>query len=249
MKTYLLQLIIIVAISGSALQAQPTVGLLKYEPGQQNGYVLFAPMSSTSTFLISKEGRKVKSWQSAYKPGKSAYLLPDGSLLRSGNFGNKYFRSPGNGGIIERFDWDGKLTWNYQLSDSIQCQHHDIRPLPNGNILAVVCEVKSREQAIRVGRLPERTDKIVYSEKIVEIKPEGKSGKIVWEWKVWDHLVQENDPSLTNYGKVSEHPELVHVNFINPASGDEIDWLHINSVAYNPELDQIIVSSYNFNEI
>lgn len=247
MKTYLLLLLMLGL--GTALHAQPTVGLLNYEQGQQNGYVLFAPMASTSTYLIDKEGRKVRSWQSAYKPGKAAYLLPDGSLLRSGNFGNTFFRTPGNGGIIEKFDWDGKLVWSYQISDAKQSQHHDIRPLPNGNFLAVVCEYIPREEAIQAGRLPERTDHHVISEKIVEIKPEGKSAKIVWEWRVWDHLVQEADRTKPHFAAVADHPELIHVNFINPASGDEIDWLHVNSVAYNPELDQIIVSSYNFNEI
>jgi len=249
MKTYLIYSILLILAISPSLTAQQTVGLLNYESGQQNGYILFAPMASTNTYLINKEGRKVKSWQSNYKPGKSAYLLPDGSLLRSGNYGNQYSRTPGNGGIIEKYNWDGALTWSYKISDSLQCQHHDIKPLPNGNILAVVCEFKTREQAITAGRLPERTDVQVISEKIVEIKPEGKSGRIVWEWKVWDHLVQEQDPTKPNYARVADHPELIHLNFINPASGDEVDWLHVNSVAYNAELDQIVVSSYNFNEI
>lgn len=248
MKTFTLFVILNLCL-GMLLKAQPTIGLLHSESGHQNGYVLFAPMASTSTYLIDKEGRKVNSWQSSYKPGKAAYLLPDGSLLRSGNYGNKYFRTPGNGGIIEKYDWEGKLSWSYLISDSLQSQHHDIRPLPNGNILAVVCEIITRDQAINAGRLPERTDKMVISEKIVEIKPEGKSARIVWEWKVWDHVVQENDPTKPNYAPVASHPELINLNFINPASGDEIDWLHVNSVAYNPELDQIIISSYNFNEI
>jgi hypothetical protein len=71
---------------------------------------------------------------------------------------------------------------------------------------------------------------------------------VVWEWKAWDHLVQEADASKPNYATVSQHPELIHLNFngTNPTSAD---WLHINSVAYNPALDQIMVSVHGFSEL
>ncbi|MBS1538370.1 MAG: aryl-sulfate sulfotransferase [Bacteroidetes bacterium] len=230
--------------------AYPASGVLQSNSGQQDGYILFAPMSSTSTYLIDKNGQQIKSWNSKYTPGKSAYLLPDGSLLRTGNFGNIYFRMPGNGGIIEKYTWDGKLVWSYKLSDSLQCQHHDIFPMPNGNILAIVCEVKTAEEAIAAGRDPMRIDRILYSEKIIEIKPEGKSsGTIVWEWKAWDHLVQEFDPTKANYAPVAKHPELIDINYIYSENGDETDWLHFNSVTYNADLNQIMVSSYNLSEI
>jgi hypothetical protein len=36
----------------------------------------------------------------------------------------------------------------------------------------------------------------VWSEQILEIKPSGISGgTIVWEWHLWDHLVQDYDAS------------------------------------------------------
>ena len=48
----------------------------------------------------------------------------------------------------------------------------------------------------------------------LEIKPTGKtSGEIVWEWHAWDHLVQDVDRALPNYGEVSEHPERIDVNY------------------------------------
>ena len=40
-----------------------------------------------------------------------------------------------NGGIFEIFDWDGNITWNYKYSSEKYCQHHDMKILPNGNIL------------------------------------------------------------------------------------------------------------------
>ncbi len=250
MKKLLISLIVSMLFLGGNAIARPAFGVLQSNSGQQEGYVLFAPLSSTTTYLIDKQGQKVHSWQSKYTPGKSVYLLPDGSLLRTGNFGNSYFRMPGNGGIIEKFNWDGKLVWSYKLSDSLQCQHHDVYPMPNGNVLAIVCEVKTAAEAIAAGRDPQHVDKLLYSEKIIEIKPDGKtSGKIVWEWKAWDHLVQEFDPTKANYGSVAKHPELMDINYVYQESGDEADWLHFNSVTYNTDLNQIMVSSFNLNEI
>ena len=50
---------------------------------------------------------------------------------------------------------------------------------------------------------------------LVEIKPTGKkTGEIVWEWRSWDHLIQDRDKTKPNYGNVSEHPELFDVNYI-----------------------------------
>ncbi|MBK9249411.1 MAG: aryl-sulfate sulfotransferase [Ignavibacteria bacterium] len=232
------------------LYTQPTVGLLNHAAGKQDGYVLFAPGTSTTTYLIDKCGRKVHSWKSDYRPGQSVYLLNDGSLLRAGSPGNPHFPSPGVGGVIEKINWDGTVAWDYQLSDSTQCQHHDVYPMPNGNVLAIVWVARSNSYAVAAGRDPNKTPNKVWGEKIIEIKPDGQhGGTIVWEWIVWEHVIQENDRSKPNYGKVADHPELINLNYINAASGDTIDWIHANSVAYNPILDQIMVSSQTFSEI
>ena len=62
---------------------------------------------------------------------------------------------------------------------------------------------------------------------------------------VWDHLIQDFDPSKANYGDVEDHPELVDINFGSYSS----DWLHSNSIDYNEEFDQILLSVHNFHEI
>jgi hypothetical protein len=55
---------------------------------------------------------------------------------------------------------------------------------------------------------------------ILEVKPTGKTtGEIVWEWHVWDHLIQDQDKAKPNYGNVSAHPELIDVNFGDNAFG------------------------------
>ena len=95
--------------------------------------------------------------------------------------------------------------------------HHDAIKLPNGNVLAICWERIEEKEAIAAGRRPETVkDSHLQPDCLVEIKPTGKkTGEIVWEWRSWDHLIQERDKTKPNYGKVSEHPELFDVNYIH----------------------------------
>jgi len=57
---------------------------------------------------------------------------------------------------------------------------------------------------------------------------------------------------LPGFGIVSEHPELFDINYGNVGNYQgqpDADWGHYNCVSYNPELDQIIITSRHFNEI
>ena len=84
--------------------------------------------------------------------------------------------------------------------------------------------------------------------KIIEIQPVGATGgNIVWEWHLWDHLVQDFDSSKPNFGTVNTSPQLINLNY--SASATNADWIHLNSVDYNPTLDQIMLSSHEFDEI
>ncbi|HMW39143.1 MAG TPA: hypothetical protein PKD57_07050, partial [Saprospiraceae bacterium] len=65
-------------------QAQNTVGLIQYETGNTEGYILFSPISSTKTYLIDKCGKKINDWSSNYRPGLSVSLLSNGDLFRTG---------------------------------------------------------------------------------------------------------------------------------------------------------------------
>lgn len=224
--------------------SQNRTGFVEQTTGSMQGYVLFAPLHSKITYLIDKCGKQVHSWKSAYHPGQSVYLLANGDLLRTANDSNKTFKG---GGIIERFDWNNKLIWSYKISDSLQCQHHDICTLPNGNILVLVWEKKTKEEAIKAGRNPNLLGSSIWSEKILELKPKGKNkAQVVWEWHVWDHVVQDHDSLKSNYGDIYKNRQLIDLNF---SAASESDWLHFNSIAFNKELDQILVSNRNFSEI
>ena len=122
----------------------------------------------------------------------------------------------GPAGGIQKFDWDGNLIWDYVVSDSRRLSHHDIEPMPNGNVLVVAWESKTRAEAIAAGRDPQKIEgDSVWPEVVLEIQPEGMTGgKIVWEWHVWDHLVQSIDPAKPNYGEAAIHPERIDLNYV-----------------------------------
>jgi hypothetical protein len=229
------------------------VGLIRNDPGAYVGYTLISPLQSRSTFLIDMTGRVVKTWETDSTPSSLAYLLESGNLLRAGLAPDAPFgRTAGGGGKMQEFNWNGELVWDFKYGTPTATQHHDFWRMPNGNVLLLVKERKTAAEAIAAGRVASSAEGTeVQPDSLVEIKPSGKNGgEIVWEWHLWDHLIQDVDSSKANYGDVAAHPEKVDINF-NVVAGQRAnpDWTHFNSVTYNAELDQIMVSLRNFSEI
>ena len=247
------KIIYFLAIVGALIgQGQEqTVGLFLNTPAAAPGYTLFAPMSYNVTYLIDNNGELVQSWSSEYRPGLSVYILENGDLLRTRIIQGQLFQTGGHGGGVEIIDWDGNLVWEFDYFSDQYWQHHDIESLPNGNVLLIAWEHKADASAIANGRNPNMLDGSqqpfgFWPDHIIEVNPE--SNIIAWEWHVWDHLIQDYDSSKVNYGVVSDHPELVNLNYPSGPNTSG-DWLHINAVDYNAELDQIILSVHHFGEI
>ena len=239
-----------------------TMGLISCTNSTSPGYTLFSPMPSTSSYLIDQHGREIHSWESpgGHRPGLASYLLEDGDLLRSANIAQQAvgdFSGGGTAGKIERIGWDGTAEWSWEYSSVDYITHHDIEPMPNGNILAIAWEDKSEAEALQAGRNPAIASDApggnanVWPDHIIEIEPlANNQANIVWEWHAWDHLIQDYDASKDNYGVVSEHPELLDINFVG-ATGNQAgraDWMHCNGIDYNAALDQIALSCKNTNE-
>jgi Arylsulfotransferase (ASST) len=279
------------------------------------GYNLINP-GRKQTFLYDNEGRVVHSWTSEHPSGAAAYILDNGHLFRPSEVVNRKpgFQGPAASGRFQEFDWDGNLVWEFEYHSEKRLPHHDAIKLPNGNVLAICWERIEEKEAIAAGRRPETVQgSHLQPDCLVEIKPTGKkTGEIVWEWRSWDHLIQDREKNKPNYGSISQHPELFDLNYIHgeegqvakmmttkdglaklrslgyvgagaaapadtkkdspkkDASKDDAskaqskdvqkkdqpraprknpDWMHVNAVAYNAELDQIALSSPSFHEI
>jgi len=278
-----------------AAPAAPMRGLRRSQPGAAEGYVLFSPLRSRKTFLIDSAGEVRHTWDSPHPP-LSVYLLDDGTLLRCGRIDdNPTFFGGGLGGRIQQLAKDGSVLWEYVLSDEKHSLHHDIEPLPNGNVLAIAWELLAHDEAVALGRDPSAVpDKGWWPCWVLEIHPTRPSGgAIVWEWHAKDHLIQDLDPSKPSYGSVSDHPERIDVNAdhrseppmsaaeraqaekraeemrqLGYAGGDDGekddakdgdktpapaagppppprggDWLHLNSIDYQPATDLILIST------
>jgi hypothetical protein len=228
--------------------AQPTVGLFKNEP-PQDGFILFSPMPSTTTYLITNGGLLVNSWTSRYEPGLMGYLLENGHLLRAAqwtgihsNFQNR----SGTSGRLEEYDWDGDLVWTFDYSDASHLTHHDFEPLPNGNVLMIAWERVLVADAVEEGKNPALINGPMLIDCVIEVEPTlPVGGDIVWEWCARDHLIQDFDPSKGNFGVVADHPELIDFNF----GRENTDWTHCNGTDYNAEFDQVIISAHGLDEI
>ncbi len=194
--------------------ASPERGLRVNDEAAFEGYTLFAPIRSKTTYLIDMQGRPVHTWSNPHGP-LSFYLVEDGRLLRGSRIEeNPTFHGGGLGGRIEELAPDGSLTWEFVLSDEKNSLHHDFRPLPGGHVLAIAWELLTREEALALGRDPAQThEKGFWPDWVLEIEPTRPSGgKIVWEWHARDHLIQDFDPEKPGYGSISEHPERIDIN-------------------------------------
>jgi hypothetical protein len=228
--------------------------------------------------------------------------LENGHLLRSADLAKNeaYFAGASRGGRAQEFTWAGELVWDYRFHSKTQRSHHAVARMPGGNVMMIVWERRTPQEAIAAGVKPELAGKgDMLVDALFEVKPIGKTGgQIVWEWHTWDHLIQDHDKSKPNYGDVAGHPELLDANFarrkrsgiagslgaVLTNTGDATraatpdkreadrelnalkglgyiggggkklteylpDWTHVNSVAYNARLDQLMLCSREFREI
>jgi hypothetical protein len=233
--------------------SQQLVGTISNSEDSYQGYTIISPSSFKTSYLINNCGEIINSWESDHFIALMAEVDMEGNLYRLArgeNVGG--FAGGGIGGRLEKFNWDGDLIWTGILADEFHHAHHDLEILPNGNILLIQWDKILADEVFDSGRDPLTfDDDSLWPDRIIEIEIlENDEFEIVWEWRAWDHIVQDFDSSLDNFGVISEHPEKIDLNLIPTEGGNDLsDWMHINGVAYNEELDLIALSSRHFSEI
>ena len=232
-----------------------TVGLQLNTSSAFPGYTLLSPMHSTATYLVDNNGQWVHKWTSTGEPGRSSYLLENGHMIRASAVPTGGpSTGGGEGGRIEEYDWDGNLVWAFDYVSSNYIAHHDFKVLPNGNVIILASEKKSYAEVVAAGFRPSQLDASIASQGymlpdyLIEVRPTRPyGGTIVWEWHVFDHLIQDADPTKNNYGVVANHPELIDAN----GTGGAIPqfWNHVNGIDYNAAFDQVMLSVRGNSEL
>jgi len=233
-----------------------------------DGYTLFTPGGggggSTTTYLKDNNLNNIRTWSHSNGPASMPYLIPGDEpgwentlLIYPYRVNNPTMDSGGVGGAFEVLTWDSEQIWEYELSNSNYQHHHDVEPLPNGNVLLIAWEKKTSTEAYAAGRTSLNGNPLnqMWSSAIFEIQPNGSGdGEVVWEWHLWDHLIQDADSGDDNYGVVADHPELFDINNGNVGESggpgpSNADWIHLNAISYNTNFDQIVISSRFQDEI
>ena len=215
------------------------------------GYLLIEPGSVKQSFIINNDKEVVATLAGDYF-GSFSKIFPNGNRMVSSHLKSDVFEDGGgHRGCIEEYAANGDLVWRLNLGTDEYIHHHDAIKLPNGNILAVVWEDVSTDEAISQGRDPDMVAESghFWYDGLIEIDP--YTLEIVWEWSARHHIVQDFDPGKSNYGVVKDSPQLLDINLSRPNRDGSVsaDWTHVNAMDYNPELDQILLSSNYLNEI
>jgi hypothetical protein len=228
--------------------------LIRGASALSGGYILAASYQDNCTILFNMGGEIVHTWDHSKlatpQAGYSAYLLENGNLLRTavvgmgGGIGGK-MPYPTNAapqqGAINEVDPTNQLVWTFTYSNDTVMTHHDMKMLPNGNILAISFIVKTKAQLIAAlvdtGLLTFQY-KTMLADKIIEIKRNPAGGEVVWEWSVFDHIVAKD--------QAAAHPELISGSITHALWYGQ--WMHLNGIDYDSTNDLILFSSRLFSE-
>jgi len=211
--------------------------------------ILAVENSSTTSYLLNKQGNKIYTWNFESTSGNDIELLSDGSIIGLFKDPNSTIDFGGFGGTAKIIDNNNNTTWEYTVSSDNSIAHHDVEMLPNGNVLMIIWERVNMDIANDNGVDFEND---VFAEKIIEVNT--SSNTVVWEWNSWDHIVQDKFENLSNYGDINENPEKININYTidNPPGGSFFingDIMHANGLDYDEANDVIYLSVNYYDEV
>ncbi|MBC8266936.1 MAG: aryl-sulfate sulfotransferase [Flavobacteriales bacterium] len=209
-----------------------------------NGFALYNPQGQTTTYLIDENENIAHTWNMNTECNYTVALKENGNLVRGTKNNGNQLSGAADAGRVQEIDPQGNIVWDYIYSTANYLSHHDLT-LVGDNVLITAWEVKTSIEVNNMGYDNATSDK--WPTHFVELADDGNGGaNIVWEWHIWDHMIQDTDASKPNYGVISDNPQLIDINMIQGGGGD---WFHVNGVDYNEDLDQIVFSSRFASEI
>lgn len=207
-----------------------------------DNYILVNDAANNFVYLMDKNARVLHQWNlNGGDLGNDCFLLDNGKLLAMVESDDPKILFGGQGGKVQLLDYDGTEEWSFVHSTEDYIIHHDAELLPNGNILTMTWEKHSAEEALAAGY---EMNVDLFPDGLIEINP--TTNEIVWEWKVWDHLIQDFDQTKNNYGNISDNPQRIDINYNQREDGDIT---HGNGIAYDQEKDVVFFSANFYSEI
>jgi hypothetical protein len=253
MKKTLITMAVIIFMAmaaGSVYAASQFYGkteLIYYDKNKAyNGYTLWS--AGGLGWMVDMEGNLVHTWQNT-----GLVLYEDGHRISGCR--------EGTASGLQELDWDGNVYSKWLNTDrpEVGTHHAQVRIFNNAlgeyTIMGVAAfRDISYQEAIDNGADPEcpiSEDILPYDDGVIEFD---RAGNLIWEWRFWNHIIQDYDPTKLNYGDPTapENWGKLDINVdtnIKSRTGLGPDWTHVNSMDYNEELDQVIVNSREFGEI
>lgn len=194
-----------------------------------NGYTL---IGST---LIDMEGNVV------YKFPQGGFLWEDGTLFTGGG-GPTYTKWDMNGNKI----WTVSETRTDLTKPGYYKTHHDSsrvfnKKLGRDTVIYVANKSLTHDEVIAAGANPAWKASYTGSEMDCLVERDSLDNKVVWEWCMYDHLIQDLDPTKKNYvaaGKgIKDYPGKLNINYGKTVGGD---WNHVNGMDYSDQNGQIL---------
>ncbi|MBN1523144.1 MAG: aryl-sulfate sulfotransferase [Spirochaetales bacterium] len=202
-----------------------------------NGYTLFGSRGVSA--LIDMSGSVVHTWPTGKNPRLLEY---------NGNLLDAYEEPDAGMSGFREYDWDGNVVWEYMEKRKTYRPHHDWKRIYNKKLKAyttlyIANKYVPGELVLAAGADPDKGPyENVEVDAVVEVD---MKGTIVWEWWFFDHIVQDRDAKKLNFtgeGKtIADYPHKIDINL--PGRPLSRDWLHCNSIDYNPGLGQVVLNS------
>ena len=141
-------------------------------------YTFYSVQNSNAAYLLDTNNAIFKTWTFTSAPtGYSSYIMPGGAMYRTVKYTPNSFQGGGQTGKLQKVAYNGTVLWDYVYSTSTYSMHHDICPMPNGNVLLICYESKTSAEVSAAGG---NSTIAMWPEKIVEVKQTGATtGEVV----------------------------------------------------------------------
>jgi hypothetical protein len=198
--------------------------LIYWDPDKAcNGYTLM------SRYLIDMKGNVCHIFKS-----RGGELKEDGTMYGAG------------GMEFAKYDWDGNKLFDLEETRPEHHPHHDSnmifnKKLNSETVIYISNKDLTHEQVIAAGADPTWSQNYEGAQMDCLVERD-QNNNVVWEWCMYDHLIQDRFPDKDNYverGKtIADYPGKMDINHGKTVRRD---WNHCNGFDYNPDNGHIVL--------